>query len=288
MKASLAHLPEPKQSEIVRISEIIREVVNPEKIILFGSYAKGTYVEHRYTAKDGIRYEYISDYDFLVVTKENLEKTYIQENLIMNRADRFNPPVNLEIHDIDYINKGLEIGEYFFVDIVTEGVLLYDTGKVQFAKPRELTAAEKKEKAQRYFDTWFPQASGFINASKFSASDSNLKIAAFLLHQATESLYYATLLVFTDYKPKTHNLWKLRKKTKPYSEDLFSVFRAETDKNEEHLFDLLKRGYIDARYRSDYAITDEELSILIERVTTMVPIVKHICENKIASFDTLV
>src|SRR5690606_21617446 len=104
---------------------------------------------------------------------------------------------------------------------------------------------------------------------------------AFELHQATESLYYAVLLVFTDYKPKTHNLWKLRKKTKPYSRELFQVFRAETDKHEEYLFDLLKRGYVDARYRTDYVISREELSLLIERVALMVPIVERVCKERI-------
>lgn len=100
-------------------------------------------------------------------------------------------------------------------------------------------------------------------------------------------MYYATLLVFTDYKPKTHNLWKLRKKSKQYSKELFEVFRAETDKHEEHLFDLLKRGYVDARYRSDYVINEEELSVLIERVKLMNPIVERICKERIALFDTI-
>ena len=284
MKTSLAHLPEFKQAEINQIAKIIEEVVNPAMIILFGSYAKGTYVEHIYTAKDGIRYEYISDYDFLVVTKDNLEKSYIQESLIMNRTDRYKPPVNLEIHEIDYINKGLEIGEYFFVDIVSEGVLLFDKGTIQFTTPRELTTGEKKEKAQRYFDTLFPQADEFIAGSKFYAERANYKLAAFNLHQAAESLYCATLLVFTDYKPKTHNLWKLRNKAKPYSEVLFSVFRAEVEKKEKQLFELLKRSYIDARYRTDYDITESELSILINRVVTMVAIVKEMCESKIAEW----
>ena len=35
---------------------------------------------------------------------------------------------------------------------------------------------------------------------------------------------------------------------------------------DERLFDLLKRGYIDARYKDHYEITAEELSVLIERV----------------------
>ena len=284
MKSSLSHLPQIKQEQILQIVEIIKEVVNPEMIILFGSYAKGTYVEHKYRSKDGIKYEYISDYDFLVVTNNNQVKTYEQESLIMDRAENFEPPINLEIHEVNYINKGLELGEYFFVDIVKEGIILYDKGNVQFVAPRELTETEKKEKAQRYFDTWFPQANAFINSAAFNLGENELKIGAFVLHQAAESLYYTILLVFTDYKPKVHNLWKLRKKSKPYSEDLFSVFSAEMDKNEEHLFDLLKRGYIDARYRNDYVITIEELTMLIDRVRKMQTVVEITCKKKINSF----
>ncbi|MDP4130121.1 MAG: hypothetical protein Q8939_08160, partial [Bacteroidota bacterium] len=139
MKASLAHLPATKQVEIARITEIIREVVKPEMIILFGTYAKRTYVERQYITGDGIRYENNDQYDFLVVTNENPEKTHIQERLIMERTDRHAPPVNLEIHDIGYINRGLETGEFFFVDIVTGGISLYDTGRVQFVSPKGLT-----------------------------------------------------------------------------------------------------------------------------------------------------
>ncbi len=281
MKESLAYLPEKKQHEIRIITEIIKEVVNPEMIILFGSYAKNKYVEHKYISK-GITFEYISDYDFLVVTKNNPEKSYVQESIIASKAEMFEPPINLEIHDIDYINKGLEWGEYFWIDIVKEGILMYDKGTVQFSEPRELTPAEQKEKALRYFDTWFPQGAAFLKGSKFYKNEGNLRIATFELHQSTESLYYATLLAFTDYKPKTHNLWKLRRKAKPYSEELFHVFRAETDKREKDLFELLKQGYVDARYREDFTITEQELSILIERVSAMIPIVDRICKERIA------
>lgn len=283
MKTSLSHLPENKQHEILRITEIIREVVNPEKIILFGSYAKGNWVEDRYTDKHGTSYEYISDYDFLVVTRDNLEKTYAQESKILDRVDRYKPPVNLEIHELDYINTGLEEGEYFFVDIIKEGISLFNKNNVEFASPKELSSQEKKQKALRYFETWFPQSEKCIKTSKFNLSEGDLKLGVFILHQAAECLYYATLLVFSDYKPKTHNLWRLRKKSKPYSKELFELFRAETDKQEEHLFDLLKRGYIDARYRADYEITRDELSTLIDRVSLMVLVVDQICKRRIAS-----
>lgn len=284
MQQSLAHLPEIRQKEILEITEIIKEKMMPEKIILFGSHARGGQVLHKFRTKDGTIQEYMSDYDFLVVTKTSADNVYKEESIIVNLANRNKLPVNLEIHEIDYINKGLELGEYFFVEIIKEGITLYDTGNLQFVEPRELTPEERREKAQRYFNTWFPQAKEFIIDSRNALNRKSLKNGIFYLHQATESLYYTVLLVFTDYKPKVHNLWKLRKKAKPYSEELFLMFPAEIDREEERLFDLLKRGYIDARYRTDYEITVEELTILIEKVATMVPIVERICKEKIAVY----
>lgn len=284
MKTSLSHLPEKKQFEIQRIAEIILEVVDPEKIILFGSHAKGTHVNHKYQTKDRIIHEYISDYDFLVVTHNNPEKTYVQEATILDRVDRYEPPVNLEIHGIDYINEGLGWGQYFFTDIVSEGILLYDKSNVAFAEPRILTPEEEKQKAQDYFDVWFPDSNDFIFGSTAYLERGNYRLGAFSLHQATESLYYTTLLVFTGYKPKLHNLWKLRKKTKQYSEELFTVFKAETSKLEKDLFELLKRAYVEARYnQKNYHISAAELQTLIERIKIMALIVERICKEKIQS-----
>jgi len=284
MKSSLSHLPKVNQEQILQIVEIIKEVIVAEKIILFGSYAKGKQVEHKYQVKDGTTFEYISDYDILIVLKEIPEKLFNLESTIINKTQKYNAPVNLEIHEIDYINEGLKIGEYFFVDIVKEGIVLYDTGSIEFAVPHVLTPFERKDKALRYFNKWFPQIEELIEGCKFYFHRNSLNIGVFELHQATESLYYIVLLVFTDYKPKLHNLWKLRKKTKPYSEELFATFGTETNEYDNHLFDLLKRGYIDARYREDYAITKNELKDLINKVTLMVPIVERICKEQINSF----
>lgn len=286
MRNDLNHLPLNKQDEIRAITEIIKSVVVPEKIILFGSYAKGGYKEHEYISGDGTRHDYVSDYDFLVVTRNNMEKTVEQESTIMDRVNRYKPPVNLEIHDINYINEGLGWGQYFFVDILKEGILLYDSGNVDFVDPRILTQEEEREKAQRYFDIWYSQSKEFIIDSSNALRRGSLNNGVFYLHQAAESIYYTILLVNTGYKPKTHNLWKLRKKTKGYSEELFLVFRAENDKDEERLFDLLKRGYIEARYKqNDYFITAEELGILIERVKKMGAIAEHVCQRKIQALN---
>ena len=49
--------------------------------------------------------------------------------------------------------------------------------------------------------------------------------AAFLLHQAAERYFHAALLVFTGYKPQTHDLKKLADQTEP----LHPALAAELD-----------------------------------------------------------
>jgi HEPN domain-containing protein/predicted nucleotidyltransferase len=286
MKTGLTHLPGYKQEQILKITDVIKEVVAPEKIILFGSYAKGTWVEDEYF-ENGTRYSYTSDYDFLIVTKNNIEKDYLLNDKIVNRSKHITKTaVNCIIHDIDYVNEGLSFGQYFFADIVKEGVLLYDTQGVEFAKPKELTPQEQKQIAQNYYDIWFNRGSDFLQLAIDCLSREKLNLGVFQLHQATENFYNTILLVFTGYKPKTHSLEKLRQYAKPYSKEFLHLFPEHTeDKKESHLFDLLKRGYIDARYKNDYTITKEELTALIEKLKAMQQAVEKICSEKTALFE---
>lgn len=284
MKSSLSHLPKIKQEQILHIAAIIKEVAAPEKIILFGSYAKGNYVEHRYTGKDSINYEYISDFDFLIVTQQNKMKDYELEDIIINKTQQFKVPINVQIHEIDYINKGLQFGQYFFTDIVKEGILLYDTSKFEFANLTELSTKQLNEISQNYFTIWYNRHNEFFIDANNAYERKSYTKAAFELHQATESLYYAVLLVFQGYKPKSHNLYKLRKYSKQLSEELYLIFPLENDKNEKKIFDLLKSGYIDARYKEDFVVTKEEIEKIMDRVTIMRNVVEKICNEKISSY----
>ncbi|WP_313239996.1 HEPN domain-containing protein [Sphingobacterium multivorum] len=284
MKMTIDHLPENKQEDIRQILEIIKEEANPVKVILFGSHANGNWVEDEYV-ENGVRFSYISDYDFLVVIKKGEEKEHAIISHIENRSNHVNNVVSPIVHDIDYINEGLRFGQYFFTDIINKGILLFDDGNYIFDEPKILTPIEEKEKAQRYFDIWFPQAQGFLKGVYFYLTDKELRLCAFSLHQAAECLYSAVLLVYTGYKPKTHNLQKLRNYAKHISTDLYQLFLTPAwNEREQQLFDLLKKGYIDARYKLDYMIAEDDLKELISKVKKMQELVNHLCQNKIESF----
>lgn len=289
MNTKLDHLPEIKQQEIQEIVHIIIKAVNPAKIILFGSYASGKWIEDKYISK-GIFYEYISDYDFLIVTAEDKEKEYIlTERILANCGDRYKPPVNPIIHSIDFVNQGLEEGQYFFTEIVKAGILLFDTNLIEFAKPKEISHVEQRRLAQEYFDTWYDRANNFFRFSKMAFEDLKnrnkpLNDSAYLLHQTVERFFNCAILTFNGYKPKTHNLDKLRRYIRPVCYEVANIFPYPTlDENERHLFDLLKKAYIDARYKDNYLITEAELCQLIDRIQLMQEVVREKCKERILS-----
>ncbi|MFB2118017.1 HEPN domain-containing protein [Parapedobacter sp. 2B3] len=282
----LSHLPEDKQKEILAAVEIIKEEARPEKIILFGSHATGKWVDSSYV-EDGIKLSYISDYDLLIVLSDDNKQEEGQiVSHIENRCNDFHGIVSPIAHTISYINHGLSFGQFFFMRIIDEGILLYDSGNVEFVKPKILTSEEQKKKAQDYFDLWFPNGDDFLLGANFYLSRNKYRLCAFSLHQAAENFYATALLVFEGYKPSMHGLQKMRNYSKHLSDELYGLFLTPPEDNHEYyLFDLLKRGYIEARYKPNYNITREECEELIAKLTRMKEIVERICREKIDSLN---
>ncbi|WP_205728970.1 HEPN domain-containing protein [Flagellimonas onchidii] len=277
------HLPKSKQEELTLLTEQLSAHKLVEMIILFGSYARGNWVEDQYVEK-GITYEYRSDFDILVViTHEDLKQKFRIEDKIkaeLITTGKVTTPVSLIFHGIKQLNASLTMGNYFFKDIKEEGLVLYDSQKIKLAHPKKLTAAQYKQKAQGHFDQWFESANEFLETFEFEMSKKRFLKAAFELHQAVERYYTTILLVFTDYRPKDHNLENLGIKVE-MCDKRFAVFLKTTD-TEKHLFELLKRAYIDARYKMDeYEITKGELEELAQRVNELKRLTEEICTAKI-------
>jgi len=286
MKKSLAHLPKHKRAELKLVTEIILdECPTVLMIVLFGSYARGDWVEDTYV-ENHITYEYASDFDILVVVRSvkivNSTDTWRRAEA---RARRF--PIrtwtNLIVESIETVNNALARGHYFFTDIKKEGVLLYDTGEFKLARQRKLNPKERRGMAKAHFKEWFASAKEFYGYYESGLKKRQYKSAAFLLHQATERFYDAILLVFTNYRPKTHDLEKLSHMVAGYDPALLPVFPQATDEQKK-CFDLLKRAYVEARYNPGYRITKAQLEYLAERVKKLQRLTKRICEARIESY----
>jgi len=286
MKDSLAKLSERKRAELARIVSIIRDMApKTEMIILFGSYARGNAVQD-VTVDGHTTYEYSSDFDILVIVKsQSLADQIDLWYDIEDKAGKLpvQTPVTLIAHDIGYVNAQLEKGQYFFSDIKAEGIILYDSKNCQLSEAKPLTAKQRLGQAKTDFNEYFHSAEVFIFHYKNALMISEYKSAAFMLHQATENFYKTVLLVYTNYKPKTHKLDKLSKMAGGHDPAFFKIFPLGTDE-EKRRFDLLKRAYVEARYNPKYVITAEELKYLARCVELLRDQTETSCEAKMTSF----
>ncbi|MBW8910413.1 MAG: HEPN domain-containing protein [Sphingomonas sp.] len=297
MKSDLDHLPQSKQQELERIQRIlleefevaIRQATKPHKrdgkvykIILFGSFARDDWVDE---PENG----YQSDYDLLiVVSHEDLTDIahywYVAEDRIL-RDPAIARQVNVIVHSLDEVNSALKRGEYFWVDIARDGIALYDLPCHSLATPMPLTAADAHRTAQEYFDHWLPSADGFLDTARYSISQQRLNEAAFLLHQAAERLYICFLLVRTLYFPRSHNIKFLRSLSEDKEPRLVDAWPRAT-RVDRSRFERLKRAYVEARYSTSYAITNDDLDALAASIERLRAIVVEVSEERLAELKS--
>jgi predicted nucleotidyltransferase/HEPN domain-containing protein len=302
MKTDLDHLPPAKQRELERVVQILFEEFGDAvaiatsdwkknarilKVILYGSYARGGWVDEPHTAKG-----YQSDFDLLiVVNNEKLTDRIEFWSTAEDRLDRelaitktLRTPVNFIVHTMHEVNDGLAHGRYFFMDIARDGIALYQSEDTEFHEPKPKTPEQALAMAREYFEEWYPSAARFKSAADFLAAQQGLKEAAFNLHQAAERLYHCVLLVCTFYTPHVHNLGFLRTQAERIDPRLIDAWPRD-NRADRSRFEKLKAAYVKARYSKHFRISEEELSWLSERVEVLGQSVQVICEERIAALE---
>ncbi|NOQ25373.1 MAG: HEPN domain-containing protein, partial [Bacteroidales bacterium] len=286
MKTTLKHLPEIKLYELSIVKRTILEFCpDIEMIILFGSFARGDWVEDKYQ-EDQISYEYKSDFDLLLIFNSEGQANSVSlkhklETLI--RDANVKTRISLILHTIQFVNNRITRGNFFFTNIKKEGIMLYNAKNHKLSKHKKLNNVERQKNAQEDFEHWFISATGFLETFRFYLKRGKFTQAVFLLHQATERYYHAIILGFIGYKPKTHDLEELGRYAKNLSPEFDKVFPKST-KEEKRLFELLQKAYVDARYKKDYTIEKNELEYLEQKVKLLKEMTKRICTEKIKGF----
>ncbi|MFN3808100.1 HEPN domain-containing protein [Asticcacaulis sp.] len=293
---ALDHLPDSKRRELEHVVKVLfdsfegatqtklsekRKSGRILKLILFGSYARGDWVEDHLSG-------YRSDYDLLVVVNTQ-EFTDLQEYW-SEADDRFTreytlthelkTPVSFIVHSLADVNDQLARGRPFFSDIVKDGVMLYEAEGHPLAKTTPLKPELAQTEAQGYFSQWMDRASYNLTLAGYSIADAQWNHAAFNLHQTAEALYHCMLLTLTLYSPKSHRLTFLRSQAEGLDQTLRTVW-PENDRFARRCFAKLQRAYVEARYSAEYQIDLAELTWLKERIETLKGVVKAICEAKV-------
>ncbi|WP_129793897.1 HEPN domain-containing protein [Sphingosinicella sp. CPCC 101087] len=302
MRTDLDHLPPAKQRELERVVQILFEEFGEAtalatqewkkkgrilKIILYGSYARGSWVDEPHTAKG-----YQSDYDLLIIVNDKRLTDRVEywakaeERLIreLSITKTLRTPVNFIVHTLQEVNDGLAHGRYFFMDVAKEGIALYQSDDSELHEPKPKTPAQALAMAREYFEEWMPSGAGRLETARYVQSQGRLKETAFDLHQATEFLYHCVLLVCTFYTPHVHNLGFLRTQAERLDRRLAYVWPSDT-RRERAMFEKLKDAYVKARYSRHYRISEEELDWLARQVEELGRAVHAVCSERIAELE---
>lgn len=301
MRADLDHLPAKQQRELERVRTTLltefdaaiksggggtqswRRDGRVLKIILFGSYARTDWVDE---PDNG----YLSDFDLLViVSHEKLtdiaDYWYVAEDKIL-RDPAVGRTVNIIVHTMGDVNQALTRGEYFWTDILRDGVVLYQLQGNPFAQPQPMTATEARDAAQRHFEMKMKDLDLRIENARQHVARSGegqhvRKWAAFLLHQATETAYACFLLTHTFYFPRSHNIKFLRSLAEDTDKRLTAAWPRE-QRADRRRFELLKRAYVEARYSDQYDVDAEELTLQLGSVVQLRDLVAAASGDRIA------
>ncbi|MEO1243798.1 MAG: HEPN domain-containing protein [Pseudomonadota bacterium] len=304
MRTDLDHLPERKQRELARVVEILHEEFEDKqktatsakrkrgrilKIILFGSHARGDWVED---AKGG----YFSDYDLLIIVNDDKLTDMAaywhgaEDRLLRDPKIKTTP--QFIVHTMDDVNAKLTEGQYFFSDIIRDGVMLYElterapNGKAKYKLGKPVPPEPKRayEMAQGYFDDWKEKTEQFLETGRFNVSKKWLNLAAFQYHQAAESAYTTFFLTKTLYRLKEHNVSRLRnlaEDTDPRLRDAWPRGQKPYDR----FFELLRRAYVEARYSEHYETTPEALAWQDECITKLLGLIETACREHLAESE---
>jgi uncharacterized protein len=292
MKTSVGHLPENKQRELSRVIDILHEEFEDAlaggtaefkkkgrilKIILFGSYARGDWVDEPHTKKG-----YRSDFDMLIIVN-NRKLTDLatywqkaQDRLLRDRGVK--TLTNFIVHSRREVNGALREGQYFFTDIRNEGIVLYELDDEPLAEPKPLTPQDAWKAATGHFTEHFPFAVGLMDSVHMQIEKGRYKIAAFELHQAVEHAYSTVLLVLTNYGPASHNLNFLRSLAEGKDRRLTDAWPRDQHRYAAW-FNTLNEAYVKARYSKHYEISEEALMWLSGRAALLHDLVERICRE---------
>ncbi|MEQ1956470.1 nucleotidyltransferase and HEPN domain-containing protein [Mesorhizobium sp. CN2-181] len=299
MKTSIDHLPDNKQAELARVVEILHAEFEDAladtsadwkksgrilKIILFGSYARGDWVDEPHTMKG-----YRSDYDLLVVVNNNKLADFAywykaKDRLVRDR--QIQTPTSFIVHSRRFVNTAIRNQQYFFTDIRGQGIILYELDHEPLEKPKAANSEQTLRIAQDYFTARYPGARMWLETWAFQLRRPGehgewRNGAAFSLHQAIEQTYATVLLALTGYSPPSHKLNFLRALAEDQDNRLVAAWPRDQQRHRAW-FNTLNEAYVKARYSKHYQISEEALAWLGDRTRELQKIAETVCEDHIA------
>lgn len=295
MRSSFEHLPDVQRHDLERVLEILfrgfGEVIRRRSARHCGQILKVIQYGHSHPAETrSAEQQPQRDYNLLVVVSSdehaNVADYWTQAFGELDRAyeisHELSARTHIVVHSLAELNRELGRGRPYFVDIVREGVALFESSDEPLASPSKMSPERAYSEAEENFDECSANAAGFMRTASHAIADGDNKVAAFLLNQAAEQLYHCVLLTETLHTTRSHNLNFLRSQAERVAPEVIPVWPRHS-RFEERTWELLRRAYTEARFSKHFRITAEQLAWLAERLADLQRRVENSCQEYLAT-----
>lgn len=216
--------------------------------------------------------------DLVIVVSSRDPRSFSELEPIVELATTDSPRISCMLYKDDFLNTAMTSGYPYLWWVCTKENLVYSDGSAELPQRQPEQLASLINRASTEFTAGIARAEGFLKGASASV-DSNKPLAMFMIHQVVELSFRAIALSFFGIDRGNHSiksLMKLNRKVAPQMNDVF----LPGDEQSERLLKILDAAYIDARYKTDYQIAEQDLQELLTRAGRIVEIAKSVFEER--------
>lgn len=277
-----------EEPELLQWKERLREIADgiprasgelePLVQLVVAALAPAQIYRLRHPALNGSKEPPFVDLLFLMPARCTVPFTELEP--VLELAWIRNRRVACSLHNEGNVREALRNGHRFYTFALREENRIYDSGELSLPHP----AAEAVQKAlvscRQTFSLYHGKAEWFWKSA--AAMEGNEVLALFMLQQAAEMIFRGLLLSLNGYDKKTHELRSLKKHLRRCAPQMAGIFPDNTEE-ESRLLTLLENAYLDARYNTDFKVSEEEYGILPQRVQNLMKAAQEVVQKATAA-----
>jgi len=263
-------------AQLKKVVAAVTTHVPAEKIFLLGAHIMSSCYDTIFTLPPPTTRQ-VLHYYLLVLPESSQHRSNECWQDIIEHHCRVATPVTAWVLQAAKFVQWLEAGQPFACRVYRDGFLCYDAGRVALPAPPPLDEKEAAVFLRRECMHYINRSAEFLHGAELYYLRRQYRPGVFLLHQSAEQAYIAINWQATGFRPMVHSLEKLHRYALAFSTTVDAVF-PKNNEQEDHLFRLLQKAYVDTRYTSGYTIEGGELLCLMGRVGKLLEIAKESCE----------
>lgn len=204
-------------------------------------------------------------YYLLVLIKRTHEASYKSLHERIESTCHSICPVTAIVLEFEQFNQWLQEGHDFAYQVRTKATLLFEDLSVSFGDVKEVAPDTIKASRQAAHSKGLNLMQEFLAGADLYRIRKQNRMAAFMLHQAAEFALHAILKISIGLCVNSHNLDKLIRYCSIANSNVSKVFNRRRE-NENRLFQLLQRAYIETRYKETYTINNSDLLEITHKI----------------------